>query len=48
MAPLLIPAVIFVPPLRHVYESGVDALSWALGRDVDDSVVHPNTSTSSP
>ena len=46
MAPLLILAVIFVPPLRHVYNSGVEALSWALGRDVDDVERHPKSTTS--
>ena len=49
MGPLLILAVVFVPPLRHVYNSGVGALTWALGRNVDDSGDrHPITATTSP
>ena len=49
IGPLLILAVMFVPPLRHAFDSGANALGWALGRSVNDTVnKHLDTSTTAP
>jgi hypothetical protein len=38
-------AMIYVPPLRHVYDSGVDSLGRAFGRSVNTTVDNLSTTT---
>jgi hypothetical protein len=45
LLPIAIFAVIYVPPLRHLYDSGVDSLSKAFTRSITDTVDDLSTTT---